>query len=186
MGDGLSRKLIDVWKVRPSWRAPFTAVFGSFDTCEEEQRLSCSGPRLSLFCLMAIKLGASEPTNRAVWILLVLGYFVGPWAIDGIVLAPMREFSIRLGWVRWPAWCDSARLQQFGRVVRFRDSHPVCRVISEKISPACLRPRGKPSMAWFQRIDWRCQELGLAPSHGSRDARPLVVLVHKWNMHLDG
>ena len=43
---------------------------------------------------MAVKLGASEPSN--VDLILVFVLFAGSWIITGMTSAPMEEFSMRM------------------------------------------------------------------------------------------
>ena len=57
---------------------------------------AASGPIVLPVFYLAMKLGASEPANVAVCILLP-GFVTGSWAITGTTLSPMKEFSMRLG-----------------------------------------------------------------------------------------
>ena len=65
-GGNLSRRLIDIWELRPPRGIRSTVVFEGVDICAEEQRSGCSGPWCSLSYYMAVRRGASESVSAAV------------------------------------------------------------------------------------------------------------------------
>ena len=117
-------------------------------------------------------------------VLPVLLYGSETWSIGARERGRLNSFSTRalrriMGY-RWDDFVTNERvlreagmsqvtcmirqrqLRLFGHVARFPESDPVSRVISQRISPAWRRPRGRPPVTWLQRIDGHCREMGLA------------------------
>ena len=101
---------------------PLTTAFGVVDTCQSRRtRWVCSRPWFSLFCYIAMKLGASEPASATVWILLE---------------TRMSQVTCMI---------QQRHLRLFGQVTRFTWSDLVSRVISESCDQSSRgRPRGRP------------------------------------------
>ena len=82
-------------------------MFGGVDTCAEEQRLGSFVSWLFLFYFIEVKLRTLGLISMGVQFFWVLWLFAESWTIVGTNSSTMIEFSMRLGWVRWPAWYNN-------------------------------------------------------------------------------